>query len=96
LQQRTLSVLFNRPSGFFAHFHSHLTEQDNRGYPPALPGDGFWQHDVIAGYRFTKRRVEVRVGVLNLTDQDYHLNPLNLYAELPRHRTFIAAAKFNF
>ena len=61
-----------------------------------MPGDSFWQHDLVAGYRFAKRRAELRLGVLNLTDQGYRLNPLNLYAELPRQRTFLAAAKFNF
>jgi len=36
------------------------------------------------------------VGVLNLTDQDYRLNPLNLYPDLPRSRTFAASLQFNF
>jgi hypothetical protein len=34
--------------------------------------------------------------LLNLTDRDYHLNPLNLYSELPRERTLAASFKFNF
>jgi hypothetical protein len=36
------------------------------------------------------------LGVLNLTDQDYHLNPLNLYNELPRSRTLELRLQFNF
>jgi hypothetical protein len=36
------------------------------------------------------------VGVLNITDQDYRLNPLTLYNELPRERTFVASLKFFF
>ncbi len=96
LQQLTLSVDFNHASGFFAQFQSHWMAQDNRGTAPALAGENFWQHDVSVGYRFARRRAEVRLGVLNLTDRDYQLNPLNLSAELPRERTFVAAAKFNF
>jgi outer membrane receptor protein involved in Fe transport len=58
--------------------------------------DSFWQHNVFAGYRFLKRRVSIQAGILNLTDQDYRLNPLNLYSELPRTRTFVAKFQFNF
>ena len=96
LQQLTLSLNYNHRCGFFGQFRSQWTKQTNDGYSPALAGDNFWQHDILAGYRFPQRRFEVHVGVLNLTDQDYRLNPLNLYAELPRHRTFTAGAKFNF
>ena len=96
LQQLTLSVGFNHRSGFFAQWLSHWTGQENRGDLSALEGADFWQHDLVAGYRFLQRRAEVRVGVLNLTDQDYRLHPLNLHAELPRRRTFVAAVKFNF
>ena len=38
----------------------------------------------------------MRIGVLNLTDQDYRLNPLTLYNELPRGRTFAAGLQFRF
>jgi hypothetical protein len=38
--------------------------------------------------------MEVRVGVFNLTDQDYQLNPLTLYSELPRERLFAASFRF--
>jgi hypothetical protein len=33
---------------------------------------------------------------LNLNGQDYHLNPLNLYTELPRQRTLAVNFQFNF
>ena len=38
----------------------------------------------------------MQVGVLNFTDQNYQLNPLNLYTELPRQRTFAVNFQFNF
>jgi len=34
--------------------------------------------------------------LLNITDQDYRLNPLNITPELPRTRTLVASLKFNF
>jgi hypothetical protein len=43
-----------------------------------------------------RRHAEARIGLLNITDQDYKLNPLTLYSELPRERTFYASFKFYF
>ena len=61
-----------------------------------MPGDDFWQFNLYAGYRFLQRRAEARVGLLNLGDQDYRLNPLTLYNELPRQRELTVSFKFNF
>jgi outer membrane receptor protein involved in Fe transport len=96
LQQLHLFALFNHASGFFARAGAIWTSQDNNGYTPARPGDAFWQFNLEAGYRFAQRRAEVRVGLLNLTGQDYQLNPLNLTSELPRERTFAVSVRFNF
>ena len=52
--------------------------------------------NLFGGYRFFRRHAQVQVGVLNLADQDYQLNPLNLHAELPHARTFVASLQFNF
>ena len=96
LQQFRLFVLFNHDSGFFAQFESRWSGQSNQGYTPDRPGDDFWQHHVYVGYRTPQRRAEFRLGLLNLTDRDYRLNPLNLYAELPRERTVTLSMKLNF
>jgi len=58
--------------------------------------DDFWQFNAFAGCRFLQRRVEARIGVLNIADHDYRLNPLNITPDLPRARTFVASLKFNF
>ena len=50
----------------------------------------------MGGYRFLQRRCEVRLGVLNLTGQDYRLNPLNLHEEYPRERTLYTSLRLNF
>jgi Flp pilus assembly protein TadD len=99
LHQITGFVRFNHESGFFGEFNSVWTQQSNRGYGTGakdLPGDDFWQFNIFAGYRFLQRRAEVRVGVLNLTRQDYRLNPLNLHDEYPRERTFYTSLRLNF
>jgi Tfp pilus assembly protein PilF len=96
LNQLNLHIFFNHPSGFFAQFNCIWSHQLNGGYTPSLPVENFWEYNIFAGYRFLQRRVEAAVGVLNLTGQDYNLNPLTLYNELPRERMFTASLKLYF
>jgi hypothetical protein len=105
LQQLHLFVQYAHPSGFFGLFQSVWTDQTHDyqiGSPGALgfsqgtEGDDFWQFNVWAGYRFARRRAEVAVGLLNLTDRDYQLSPVNYYVELPRERTVVLIFKVNF
>jgi tetratricopeptide (TPR) repeat protein len=91
-----LFAIFNHPSGFFAEAQALWHGQDNFHYEPALVGADFWQFNLLAGYRFPRRQAEITLGLLNLADQDYHLNPLNLYAELPHGRTLQVSLRFNF
>jgi hypothetical protein len=96
LHQVRLFALLNHESGCFGRVEALWSSQNNQGYEPGRPGDTFWQFNIFAGYRFPNRRAEIRLGLLNLTDQDYRLNPLNLTSELPRDRTFVASLKLNF
>jgi hypothetical protein len=96
LHEVNLFALFNHQSGFFGQAETLWLRQSSSGYAPSLPDEDFWQFNVFIGYRFFERRVEARVGLLNLTDQDYRLNPLNLMADLPRDRTFVASLRFSF
>jgi hypothetical protein len=96
LHQVQLYASYTHRCGFFSDFVAVWSAQDNDGYGGALPGDSFWQLNAFAGYRFWQRHAEARVGVLNITDRDYKLNPLTLYSELPRERTFYASFKFYF
>ena len=73
-----------------------IDAQDNSGYGSTEPGDDFWQLNAFAGYRFPRRKAEVMIGLLNITDQDYRLNPLNIYNELPRERTLAFRFRLNF
>ena len=96
LHQVALSLSHQDPRGFFGQWESVWYHQQNSGYSPARSGDDFWQHNLWVGYRFPRRRAELRVGVLNLTDTDYRLNPLNLYNTLPRGRTAVVSLRLNF
>lgn len=96
LHRVNVSAFFNHESGLFGQADSIWTSQSNRGYSPDLPGDNFWQFNLAAGYRFRRRVAEIRLALLNVTDQDYRLNPLNLVAELPRARTLAVRLQFAF
>jgi len=96
LHEVRLFGVFNHPCGFFARGEALWFQQSNQGYNPDIPGDDFWQFNLLGGYRFLQRRMEVTVGVLNLADQDYRLNPLNVTSSLPRDRTFYTRLRFSF
>jgi tetratricopeptide (TPR) repeat protein len=96
LHQVWLYALFQHESGFFAQFDTVWSQQSNRGYSPDIPGDDFWQYNLWGGYRFLQRRAELRLGLLNIGNRDYKLNPLTLYNELPRQRTLVVSLKLDF
>jgi outer membrane receptor protein involved in Fe transport len=96
LQQLSLSAIYNHPCGFFARGEALWEAQSNKGYKPAEPGDEFWQFNALVGYRFPRRKAEITLGLLNLTGQNYNLNPLNLYNELPRSRTLALRLQLSF
>lgn len=96
LHQVDLHAHFNHPSGFFGQFQALWTTQSNQGYSPDQPGDDFWQFNVFAGYRSSRRHWNVTVGLLNLAGTDYRLSPLTLYQELPRERTLLLRLNLRF
>jgi outer membrane receptor protein involved in Fe transport len=100
LHRVELSARFNHPSGWFARWDSVWHQQSNQddAAKPKFgggPGDDFWQHNLWTGWRFFRRRAEVSVGILNLTDQDYRLHPLNYHLETYRHRTIAVSARIS-
>jgi hypothetical protein len=87
---------FQHERGLFLRWESDWFHQSNQGYGSARPGDSFWQHSIFAGWRFPRRQAELRLGVVNVTDQDYRLNPLSAHAVLARERTFVTSLRLNF
>jgi len=96
LHQFGIFGLLNCPCGFFARADALWNYQINEGADSGLANADFWQFNVFAGYRFWQRHAQVQLGLLNISDRDYRLNPLNLYTELPRRRTFTASLQFTF
>lgn len=95
LHEMNLFAIYNHPRGFFGEVEGLWNSQNNDG-AAALGDEDFWQLNLFAGWRGYQRRCEIRLGILNVTEQNYRLNPLNLTPELPRERTFVARLKFNF
>jgi hypothetical protein len=91
-----LLVVYNHPCGFFVQPEAHWYAQNNSGYNPGEPGANFWQFNAFIGYRFPRRKAEITLGFLNITGQNYNLNPLNLYNELPRSRTLALRLQLSF
>ncbi len=96
LQQVNLFAIYNHPSGFFLRGEALWNGQSNEGYTPGLAGASFWQFNAFAGWRFLHRRAEARIGLLNITSQDYELNPLNPHEEYPHERTLSMRLLMNF
>jgi len=84
------------PCGAFAQWRSEFFHQDTETSGLTGPSTDFWLHHVFIGYRFKQRRAEILLGILNLTDEDYRLAPLNLLPALPHQRTFTASLRLNF
>ncbi|MGD1084593.1 MAG: TonB-dependent receptor, partial [Verrucomicrobiota bacterium] len=97
LNEVSLFANYNLPCGFYDQFQANWWDQgDNKGFATSEPGDNFWQLNYFAGYRFPRRHLEIQVGVLNICNRDYHLEPLTYYLEQAHTRTFVASLKFNF
>ncbi len=92
LHQLNLFAVWQNAVGFFARGEGIWYAQDNDA---PMSDTDFWQLNALAGYRFPKRRAEISLGILNLTDQSYHLNPLSAVIELPRERMFVVSFKLN-
>jgi Tfp pilus assembly protein PilF len=96
LNTLNLHANWNHPSGLFSILEADWYSQKNMGFTPAEPGDDFWQVNISGGFRFWHRRAEVSVGILNLFDQNYQLQPLNLYNEMATTRTYYVRLLLSF
>ncbi|HVU15356.1 MAG TPA: FecR domain-containing protein [Candidatus Didemnitutus sp.] len=101
LDQLALTMNWNSPTGWFASTEVDRYHQEIEGVilgtsASATPGDDFWQGNLEVGYRFHHNLREISVGVLNLTDRDYHLSPLDNILEPPRNRTFFVRCRAAF
>ncbi len=96
LHQGQIFAIYNHPSGWFGRLEGYWAGQSNVGYSPDIPGDDIFQLNAYAGFRFRRNYGDVTLGLLDINDQDYKLNPLNYYNELPRERTLAVQVRLNF
>lgn len=105
LHNLKLYALYSHASGFFARAEADCYRQENRARTydttgnainSTLPDDQFCQLNVWLGYRFRRALGDISVGVLNVNNTDYQLNPLNAYSELPRERVVAARLRLRF
>jgi outer membrane receptor protein involved in Fe transport len=96
LQLISLDGVFQHPNGIFARTQASWWSQNLYDGLSGMPGDSFWQLNLQVGYRSPKKHLEFSIGLLNVTGQNYHLSPINLYPDLPRERTLATQLKLNF
>jgi hypothetical protein len=94
LNEVSVFANFAVPCGFFSRLQANYWDQFNTFAGEG--GDGFCQFNLYAGYRFPHRHIEVMVGVLNVGNQDYHIDPVTYFLEQAHKRTFTTSLKFNF
>jgi outer membrane receptor protein involved in Fe transport len=90
------NVRFQSPNGWYARAEYHHWWQENSNYTPALEDDSFPVVNLFLGYRLKRARGEFTISLLNITDEDYRINPLSNFNELPREFTVAGSARFSF
>ena len=102
LHRFNVFVLYNHPSGFFVrsdldyYLQTRSRALVSQGVVVNVGDELLPQLGVQVGYRFPKQHGDITLGVLNMTDEDYRLNPVTPYNELPRERVFLARLRFKF
>jgi hypothetical protein len=96
-----VELRFQDPSGFFTSSQCRWFLQQNSGYgwstgTAPRPDDATTQLDFSLGYRFPRRRAELAIGCLNALDEDYRLNSLTPYPDLPHERVWFARLTLQF
>jgi hypothetical protein len=96
LNQIDLFANYYVSCGFFSQIQLNWWKQADVNFTPEEAGANFWQLNLFAGYRFPRRHVEVMLGLLNVTDRNYQLDPLTYYVGPAHSRTLEASFKFSF
>lgn len=87
---------YQDPNGWFAQTDLQYWYQENNSIAPDIDNESAPNLNLSFGYSLQKQKGEVRISILNLTDEDYELNPLNDYSLPPQERTFVIETRFSF
>ncbi len=98
LNELSLFGNYYLPCGFFSQFQGNWWIQHNadNNLAVAEPGADFWQFNLYGGYRFPRRHIEMAIGLVNMFNQGYNVDPVTYFLEQARTRTLVASLKFNF
>jgi Tfp pilus assembly protein PilF len=96
MHEVNLTLRYHHSSGFFASGEARWRRQDNRRDASLLRDEDLWQFDVWTGWRLAQRRIELAIGLLNLTDRHYRLNPLNATYGQPHERLLATQLRWSF
>ena len=91
-----LGFSYRNPSGFFGRWENIFHYQQNENSTSESTSRHPWQMNAEAGWQFLQRRLEFAVGVLNATDNDFRLNPLNYHLDPPRERICYSRLTLSF
>ena len=87
---------YQNPNGWFATTDLQYWYQENNSIESEIDNESAPNLNLSIGYRLQKQKGEVRISILNLTDEEYELNPLNNYRLPPQERTFVIETRFSF
>ena len=101
LNELSLFGNYYLPCGFFSQAQGnwwiqHNADNNFTATGAAEPGNDFWQFNLYAGYRFPRRHIEVAIGLVNMFNQGYNIDPVTYFLEQARTRTLVASLKFSF
>jgi outer membrane receptor protein involved in Fe transport len=100
LNELSMFANYYVPCGFFSQFQANWWAQHNANNQFSVtgpePGANFWQCNLYAGYRFPRRHIELAMGLVNMFNQGYNVDPVAYFLEQARTRTLMASLKFNF
>ena len=92
LNQPQIGLAWQHSSGIFAETRGTWFMQENEGFP----NEHAFVLDASTGFRDPSSRRELRVGVMNLADQSYTLNPLTSRDEPVSQRMFFIEFKQSY
>ena len=82
------------PCGFFSQFQANWWDQVEHRCA-GEPGDASG-NSISTPATVSRAATSKSVGVVNIGNQDYHIDPLTYFLEQAHTRTFVASLKFNF
>lgn len=92
----SLYARYQHTNGWFAGTDLQYWIQQSHSISPEIADTYAPNLNLSFGYRLQQQRGEITFSILNLTDEEYELNPVNNYNQPPHERTFVIQTRFSF